>query len=297
MSIADLRKEVADAATSAVEGATAEGTAEAEATGEQAAPESGASPDGQSANGNEASAETTETPAAAEGTEVPDEYFGYKFPPDLTPEQRGEILSELKKRDDTIGKLLRGKEPAAEGETPPAPEPEPEPEPITDEEILQALGLDPDDPFAADQATPLLPVVRKQIEQESMIGQLLEMQELAEIDRSWRSSLSGLEKEFGALPAEVTHEDVMEFAAKENIGNPLDAYWRIAGPGRQAVETAASERAAALLAAKKQASTTRPGGGNVTEEAPVESKTVKGATREALGKILGDMGIDTDKSS
>lgn len=287
MSIADVRNAVHEAAASAVEGdAPAEGTAEAETPASET-PNSDASSEGQSATSTE-TPEATEAPADAEGTEGPTEYFGYQFPPDLTPEQRGEILSELKKRDDTIGKLLRGREePAAPAdETPPDP-----PQELTDEDILQALGLDPSNPFTEETAKAVLPVVRKQMEQEATISQLIEIQELQEIDRTWRSSLSGLEKEFGALPAEVDHEAVMTFAAENDIASPVDAYWRITGPGRRAVEGLTAERAERLRADKAAAATTRPGGGNAPDEAPLESKTAKGATREAASRILREMGL------
>ena len=284
MSIADLRKAVASAATDAVAGTDDdEGTAEAEAPSDVDT-ESGASPDGQSANSSEEAVAESE---ALEGTDVPTEYFGYQFPPDLTPEQRSEIFTELKKRDDTIGKLLRGKE-TDEAKPPPAP---PEPEVVTDEDILQALGLDPSDPFSEQTAKAVLPVVRKQLEQENVIAQLIEIQELNEIDRTWRASLGGLEKEFGALPAEVSHEDVMEYAAEHGIADPLSAYWSIAGPGRVAVETVTSQRLAQLKAAKAASATTRPGGSAATEETPVEGKTTRAATREAASRILRELGL------
>lgn len=288
MSIADLRQQVAEAAAGAVEGAVAaEGTAEAEATAGET-PDPSASEGGTSANGSEAAAGT---PEAGDGTEVPTEYFGYKFPPDLTPEQRGEILAELKKRDDTIGTLLRGKTPEEKAAQQAAAPAEEAPEPLTDADILQALGLDPENPFEVEQAKSILPVVRKQIEQDQMIGQLMQMQELNDIDRTWRQSLSGLEKEFGALPAEVTHDDVMEYAAEKGIADPLSAYWSIVGPGRSSVESVASSRLAALQAAKAASATTRPGGGAAGDEAPLTEKSVKGATREAASRILREMGF------
>jgi hypothetical protein len=284
MTIADLRNLTREAAGDAVAGATdAEGTAEAEATDEQGANSDASSEELEAANGSESEGKSE----ALEGTDVPDDYFGYKFPPDLTPEQRSEIFAELKKRDDTIGKLLRGKE---KGEETPPPPP-PEPEPVSDEEILQALGLDPNDPFQETAAKAVIPLVRKQLEQENVLSQLIEMQELNEIDRSWRTSLSGLEREFGALPAEVTHDDVMEYAAEHNIGDPLSAYWQIVGPGRVAVESATTERMAKLRAAKAASATTRPGGSSVSEESPVEGKTTRAATREAASRILRELGL------
>ncbi len=285
MSVADLRKLTHEAAASAVEGEDgSEGTAEAEAQAPET-PSSEASSEGQSA-----SDETPEVPTpteALEGTEET-EYFGYVLPPDLTPEQRSELLAELKKRDDHIGKLLRGKDPEAPAPVAEAEEP---PAELTDEEILQALGLDPNHPFMEETAKAVLPMARKQIQQDQMLSQLLEMQELAEIDRTWRSSLSGLEKEFGSLPQNVDHDAVMEYAAENGLTSPIDAYWRIAGPGRQAVEALAAERVKKLNEAKAASSGTRPGSARADEEAPLESKTTKGATREAATRLLRELGL------
>jgi hypothetical protein len=229
----------------------------------------------------------TETPKGT--VDGPTEYFGYKLPPDLTPEQRVELYDELRKRDDTIGKLMREKEAPPEG-TPPVEEPAPE-EPVTDEDILQILGLDPENPFDEQTAKAVVPLVRRQLEQENTIAQLIQMQELENIDRTWRSTLSSLEKEFGALPAEVTHDRVMEFAAENGIGSPVDAFWRISGPGRQAVESVMEARAAELRAAKQATTSTRPNGAGGDGEAPLESKTAKGATKEAATRILRELGI------
>lgn len=288
---ADVRSAVASAASEAVGDAMGdEGTASAENPSDQA-PNSDASSEGQSANQDPSSTEGSESAASADATDVPEEYFGYRFPPDLTPEQRAEFIGELKKRDDTIGKLLR--KDAPDPVEPTDEEPVPSLTDATDEEILQALGLDTDDPFMEQTAKAVIPVVRRQLEQEATISQLLQLQEAAEIDRSWRSSLSGLEREFGALPAEVTHDEVMEYAARENIGNPLDAYWRIVGPGRSLVEDMVQRKAASKIAEKKASSSTRPGGSTVEDEAPLESKTTKGATREAVVRQLREMGLDT----
>ena len=289
MTLADLRRATAEAAASAVSGVEDDdATASAEGAADDTT-NSDASSEGTSANGDEGDGDTSE---GQEATDVPESYFGYQFPPDLTPEQRAELLGELKKRDDTIGKLLRGREEQAPPTDEPAPEPEPE---ITDEDILQALGLDPDNPFDETTAKTVIPIVRKQIEQENLIANLIEMQELAEIDRSWRSTLNSLEAEFGKLPAEVTHDQVMEFAADNGVSSPVDAYWRIMGPGRAAVEGLSAERArkAKLAADKAASSSVRPGSGNVTDEAPVTAKTVKGATREAAERILREMGLGT----
>ena len=281
-SIAGLRREVAAAAADAVEGET-EGTAEAEA------PESKSDASSDGSRTTESSEDSTSTEASDGTVDGPSEYFGYKLPPDLTPEQRGEFISELKKRDDTIGKLLRGKdanEPAV------VQEQQTTPEPMTDAEILQAFGLDPENPFDEQTAKAIVPLVRKQIEQDNVLAHLIEIQELNDIDRTWRGTLAAMEQEFGVLPTEVTHDSVMEFAADNNIQSPVDAYWRIVGPGRQIVEGLVSQRKLVKNADKASASSTRPGGAIADGDAPLESKTTKGATKEAATRILRDLGLD-----
>lgn len=290
MTIAEMRRATHEAASDAVAGISSEteGTESTEATGTEGDATSAASAEGGTDVGTEEAPDSSE---AHEGTdEVPDSYFGLDLS-GLEPERRLEIIGELKKRDDNIGKLLRGRP----DETPQTEEVSTDaaPTPATDEEILQALGLDPENPFDEQAAKVAVPLVRRQLEQEGMLAQLIEMQELNEIDRSWRSTLSSLEREFGALPTELDHDTVMEFAAENDIGSPVDAYWRIVGPGRAALTEALSKEQAKRLAAAKAASaTTRPGGKNADEEAPLESKTTKGATREAARRLLSEFGLN-----
>ena len=267
-----------------------EDTASAEVTPSSPETPGDGSPGGE-AEGSTGATATSEDAPAGDVTEVPTEYFGYEFPPDLSPKERSDLIAEFKKRDDTIGKLMR--EHGEDDGTPPEPEPEPEVVELTDGEILQALNLDPEtNPFDEATAKIAVPLVRRQMQQEATIAQLIELQEISEIDRSWRSSLEGLEKEHGALPVELDHEAVMEFAADNNIGSPVDAYWRIMGPGRSAIDRAAKDvQAKRLTAAKTAASGTRPGTTVADDEAPPESKTAKGATREVATRLLRDLGL------
>ena len=287
MSAQDMRQRIADAVAD-----DGEDTASAEVTPSSPTAPGDGSPGGEAEGlrGRD-SADTTEDAPAGDVTEVPDEYFGFKFPADLTPEERGDLIAEFKKRDDTIGKLLRERG-EDDGSAEPEPEPEPEPE-LTDSEILQALNLDPEtNPFDEGVAKIAIPLVRRQMQQEATIAQLIELQEISEIDRSWRSALEGLEKENGALPVELNHEAVMEFAAENNIGSPVDAYWRLMGPSRSALDRATKDvQAKRLQAAKAAASGTRPGTTVADDEAPVESKTAKGATREVASRLLRDLGL------
>jgi len=288
MSVADLRREVASAARDAVAGVDADddGTAVAEATPDDTDATPAASAEGGSVVETK---EPVDGAEASDGTaDVPTEYFGFDLS-DLEPNQRAEIIGELKKRDDHIGKLLRGK--VAEEDSTPDPAPAPLQQ-ATDEDILQALGLDPENPFDEQAAKVAVPLVRKQLEQEAMLSQLIEMQELNEIDRSWRGTLGDLEKEFGALPTELDHESVMEYAANNGINSPVAAYWQIMGPGRAALAAATKDgRAKALTDAKRASASTRPAPALADDDAPLESKTTKGATREAAKRIMRELGL------
>jgi hypothetical protein len=125
-----------------------------------------------------------------------------------------------------------------------------------------------------------------------MLSQLIEMQELNEIDRSWRGTLGDLEKEFGVLPTELDHEAVMEYAANNGINSPVAAYWQIMGPGRAALaEATKGDRAKKLTDAKRASASTRPAPALADDDAPLESKTTKGATREAAQRIMRELGL------
>lgn len=285
MTIKDLRESFRTAAADAIAGES-EGTEVSEATDDDQETPGTATPGGEA----DVSTEEQKDSEAQEGTEVPDSYFGFEFPPDLTPEQRTEIIGELKKRDDQIGKLLRERpdEDAIKPEDVPDPTPE-----LTDAEILQALGLDPEqNPFDEATAKLAVPLVRRQVQQEATIAQLIELQELNEIDRSWRSSLEGLEREFGALPTEVDHESVMEFAADNGINSPVDAYWRIVGPSRATLDKATKGIQARRLAeSKRSAASTRPETTVADDDVPPASKTTRGATKEVATKLLKELGL------
>lgn len=273
----------------AVEEAMSEGTADdAEATDEDELEDSSASEEG-TVEGTAADDTEADSEAQEEGTEdVPSEYFGIDLS-GLEPKERLAIIEGFQKRDDYIGKLLR--EQSTE-DTKGSTEEAEELPPISDEDILKELGIDPEDPYQEQAAKVALPLVRAQLQQQATLAQLIEMQELAEIDRSWRTSLNGLEKEFGALPKELDHEKVMEFAAENGIGNPADAYWRLVGPSRmaltEAMKKAEAERA---RAAKRSISTVKPRSTEAEDDAPLQGRNVKEATREVTKKLLADLGI------
>lgn len=189
----------------------------------------------------------------------------------------------LEKRDDFIGKLLREK---AEdpGETP-DPTPAAEPEVLTDEQLLAQLGLDPENnPFDEATAKVALPLAKGLQQMQSMVSQLVEVQELQALETTWNTALDSLERDYGELP--IDRLSVLEFAAARNIQDPAAAYWTIAGPAKKQVVDA-------VRAQQKRPtppSTTRPQGRAAQAPAPLEAKTVKEAVAEAARRAMTEAG-------
>lgn len=269
----------------------AEGTAPegAEAEAGQSSPET---PDAAvtSEEGGAAGSESeAQAEASAEGTdEPPTSYFGEDLSA-FTADQRREVIAMLEKRDDFIGKHLQAKA-EGEGETPSPPA---EAEPVTDEAILQAFGLDPEDPYDEKAIKVALPLFRKLDEQDGQLAAIAQRLELQDIEREWTTTLDSLARDNGALP--VDNLAVMEYAAANGIASPTDAYWRIAGPARRQVAEAmkAVEARTTQEAAKRAAATVRPGTAATDEQMDLPEDT-KSATQKAAAAVAAKLGLSFD---
>lgn len=224
--------------------------------------------------------------ASPEGTdEPPTTYFGEDLS-GFSADQRREVIAMLEKRDDFIGKHLQAKA-EGEGETPPPAE---EAEPVTDEAILQAFGLDPEDPYDEKAIKVALPLFKKLDAQDRQLSDVVQRLELQDIEREWNSTLEALSKENGELP--VSNLAVMEYAAENGIASPTDAYWRIAGPARRQVTEAMKAVTSRMKAddAKKAAASTRPAA-TQTEESLELPEDVKSATAKAAKSVMEKLGL------
>lgn len=241
--------------------------------------------------------ETDDTePEASDGTEdVPDRYFEVDLS-GLPAEERAAVIAALKGRDDEIGKLLRGR---AEGDGNDGegqqPDPEPEPEPVSDEDILNALGIDPE--FDETAAKVALPLVRGMQALQAEVAAMREQRELADLDAYWTSELDKLEKANGELP--VDRVAVLEFAAENGLQTPADAYWRIYGPAQRQVQDAVAAAQARVAASgekpkpgKKDVASARPKSSAAEEEVPTKEGTpLRSAVSDAASKVLRDLGL------
>jgi hypothetical protein len=243
--------------------------------------------------------ETADTDSeASDGTEdVPDRYFEVDLS-GLPAEERTAVIAALKGRDDEIGKLLRGRAEGdgndGEGST---PDPEPEPEPVTDEDILQALGIDPE--FDETAAKVALPLVRGMQQLQAEVAAMREQRELADLDTYWTSELDKLEKANGELP--VDRVAVLEFAAENGLQTPADAYWRIYGPAQRQVQDAVAEAQKRVSAkgdkpkpGKKDVASSRPKSSAADEDvAPPGGANLREVVKDQTAKVLRDLGIGT----
>ena len=288
MAEAQLRGIIADALAGQSE--EAEGTADADVLAEASPDSEDETPEAVVETEDVAGESESTDPAVDEATDEPPTTY---FAEDLSAfdaDQRREVIGLLEKREDFIGKLLREK---ASGESAEADVPEPEPvAELTDEAILQAFGLDPEqNPFDENTAKVVVPLFREIQSLRTEVGQLTEDSQLTAIANEWNTTLDALSKEFGELP--VDNIAVMEYAGANGVASPQDAYWRIAGPARRQVGDAmkAVEARLAKESAKKKATSTRPSSTSADSEPGLDEKDTKSATLTAARAAMAKLGI------
>lgn len=175
------------------------------------------------------------TPETDDGTgeEAPTSYWGV----DLTgipPEKRAEVIAHFEQQDSRIQKLQERltKEPETP-ETPPTPD---EPEEITDEDLLRAVGYDPE-LVSAEDAAPILKLARSQLDLEAKVEALTTQSTTNAVEQQWNSALDDLEATYGKLPFERIQ--VLRFALEEGLTSPFETYYRITAPIQKEVGDAA----------------------------------------------------------
>jgi hypothetical protein len=263
---------------SAVEEGTAAAEATSEATGEQ-----------QEATGTE-STETEGTAAAADEAteEVPTEYFGQDLS-EFEPDVRKAIIEMVAPRDRHIQQLMREKasapEPAAEAAPPEPPAPAEDTE-VTLEEVAKTFGYDLDDPTQADVAKAMVPATQLIVSLKQEVDQLKTSDSVRAAEVYWTQGLSGLESQFGQLPEGVTHDEVIRIAAENGIAEPVDAYWRIMGPARQAVmDEVRARREAVTTTLKKTSTQAKPKSTTDTVPTGPTASNVKDATAQVFEQL------------
>lgn len=181
----------------------------------------------------------------ATGTETdpPLEYWGVSLA-DIDPEKRAEIIAHFEQQDSTIRKLQDkvAREPVA----PAAPEGGDQEVEVTDEDILRALGIDPE--YGQEQG-PVLRLARTVMELEDRLENLSERETVRETETLWNGTLDELEGTYGKLPFERIQ--VLQYALDNDLTSPFEAYFAISAPVRR--EVSAVAQAARVATAKRDA--------------------------------------------
>jgi hypothetical protein len=197
-----------------------------------------------------------EAPAGAED-DVPTEYFGLDLS-ELPSEKRAEIIANFEKQDRFVQSVQRRAAELEKQLQDPKPEAEePEPEPLTDDDIMAALGVSPDDATYDLKKEMLLPLAKPLIELRQQQEAMIEAQQIAAFEEHWTSTLDELEAEHGHLP--VSREELVQIAYENNIYDPVAAYAQVHLHGRKALSAEVEKfKADAKKSRKKPPSTTRP---------------------------------------
>lgn len=193
-------------------------------------------------DGDDGEPSTAEAPTDASGTaegetpaDVPDSFWGTDLT-GITPEKRAEIIAHFEQQEGTIRKLqAKLAEPL---EVPPADDTPPEE--VTDEQLLLAVGIDPEDfgvPDSVKAAT--VRMARNQLALEDQVNRLATMESGRSLESQWNRELDELETTYGTLPG--SREEVLRYALREEIPTPADLYFKLTAPIKREVESLAAK--------------------------------------------------------
>ena len=251
-------------------------------------------PEAQADESKSDSGTSTEVVGEVETESAPETLFGVDLSV-LSDEDRAKFVREFKETNKTINKLQR-EVAEAKKEEPQAPPAEAAPaaetvdvSKLTDEQIAQALGLDPENMDERDVRDVAL--TRSLLEQQAKIDKLETSYSETARAATWGREFDALERDYGALPEGMTREDVTNWAAAQGITDPKAAYWAAVGPVRATVAAALQSRLVELRTSdKKSATTPRPRtSGNVEEK--LQATNVKDAVGEAFRRAQKELGI------
>jgi hypothetical protein len=264
-----------------------------------------AQPDDPEVVAPEAEPEDPETPAApvapASDDEVPTEYFGVDLS-GLPAEARQTIIDAYKAQDRYIQSLQqdKGKDPSTAQAPPPVAAPEPEAAEPSDDDIMAALGVSPDDEMYEVKKELMLPMAKQTLQMQAAMEEMVEAQQVQKFEAHWNSTLDQLEQDHGKLP--VSREELLSIAVANNIFDPADAYARVYLSGRanmnaEVEKFKAQAKAAAEEKKQRPPSTVPPRSEEVVPATKPELLDPKAAMRQAAKDLGMDLGKTLDSMS
>jgi hypothetical protein len=220
-------------------------------------------------------------------SDVPEEVWGL----DLTgipAEKRAEIIKHIEGQEGYVHKL---QEQLASVPAPAAAETQDEE--VSDEAILDALGIDPE---VTDPATvrTLLTLGRTQLELESQLEKVATVQAGQQAETQWNRELDNLEATYGKMPglkdasAQESRAAQLRLAMSEGIASPYELYFKLTAPVKR--------EAGAAAAAARRATSKQDAGGNLrptTSGAKPPSITKDMSLREATAIAMAEAERET----
>lgn len=237
-------------------------------------------------------AEEPEAEGAPDAEDVPDSFMGLDLS-EVPVEKRQEIINRFKEQDRYANREHQRAlelERKVQSQEPEAPQPEPEPAaPLTDEEILAKLGYDKSDEFYDVKAEVALPLAKEVLELRQGVQAIMQERALDQFEQHWNSSLDLMEDQHGKLP--ISRDDLLDYAAENNIEDAETAYLKYMTPRKKALsEEVKKAKSEALRELKKKSTTARP------RTAPVKTKPKDAANmKEAFKMVEQEQGVDMDK--
>jgi hypothetical protein len=246
----------------------------------------------------------TPTPEPAPGTEagqgdddVPTEYFGIDLS-DLPSEKRLEVINRFKEQDRYVQSVQqKAAELEKRAQNPPQEAPVEEETPLTDDDIMAAFGVSPDDPMYEVKKEMILPTAKEVFTLKSEMQSFMEDQRVAQFEQYWNTTLDQLEQDHGKLP--ITREELLQLAVDNNIYDPMDAYARVHLSGRKTLQNEVERfKADALKAANerkaKPPATQHPRSSETVSVEKPELLDPKAAAKAAAEKLGFDWGKTLD---
>lgn len=256
------------------------------------APDAGATPnsdeptpvapgESQSSRAETPSEGTTPEASTVQEDDVPTSYWGVDLS-DIPADKRKAIIDSAEQQESYIKQLQAklAEEPA------PAPAPEPEPE-VTDEDILRAYGLDPEDWETQKLAPVIIAQARAQMQLEAEVEQMRVIETGRQAETAWNRELDSLEETYGKLP--FSREDVLRHAVAEGIQTPYELYFKVSAPVRQEVQTAAN--AARRVAEKREAAGLKPRSQGGIEPNMPKDASLRDIVKEAAMRAEKETGL------
>jgi hypothetical protein len=166
--------------------------------------------------------------------EIPDNYFGVDLNRIEDPAVKQQTYEFLTNAEKAVNSRLRElaeqrkeleKEQARQSL---APQPAPEPQQLSDEELMQAVGMDPSVLQFEGIGPSMLAMAKRLYQAENSLEQVSQESQAERWVRNFYDEFNGLQSQYGDLP--YSRADLEAYAADRQLFTPDALYWTLKGP-------------------------------------------------------------------